>query len=110
MFSIDSNNTIHLTRGDSASIAITINNELTHSAYEMAETDILKMTVRKSLTSPILFQKTVHGSNTIKIEPTDTEDFKFANYLYDVELSTVDGDVYTIITPSTIEICPEVTY
>lgn len=48
------------------------------------------------------------GSNSFKILPEDTEGCDFANYKYDVQLVTKDGDVFTVIEPSNLQILPEV--
>lgn len=49
MFSIDStDNTIKLTRGDTARLAITIKNDLTGDNYEMLSNDTLRLTIKKN--------------------------------------------------------------
>ena len=48
MFSIDStDNTIKLTRGDTARLAITIKNDLTGDDYEILSNDTLRLTIKK---------------------------------------------------------------
>ena len=49
------------------------------------------------------------GSNQFHIEPEDTKFLSFGKYLYDVELTTASGDVYTVIVPTTFEVLKEVT-
>lgn len=101
---------ILLTRGDSAKFSVSINNIFSGSEYEMKDTDILRMTVRRNENDPeILVQKEVVGSNNIYIRPEDTEEMFFGDYMYDVEL-TIDDDVFTIITPSPFKLLTEITY
>lgn len=111
MLTIDSDGTIHLTRGDTARLTVKIHNELYDNEYEIAENDVLRMTVKKGVNdSNPLVQKTITGSSQFHIEPKDTSDLNFGKYLYDVELTTANGDVSTIIPPTTFEVMKEVTY
>lgn len=111
MLYIDDDNTIHLTRGDTARIAVPITNEQTGTDYEMSEKDILTLTVKKRESdSNIIFQKINTGSHNFHIEPSDTKDVSFGKYVYDVQLTTESGDVYTVIVPSIFEILKEVTW
>lgn len=111
MLYINKDGTIRLTRGDTARLTVTINNDFDDKPYEITETDVLKLTVKRSVrdTTPA-FQKSVTGSNKFYIVPDDTKDLVFGKYIYDVELTTVGGDVYTVIEPTIFEILKEVTY
>ena len=111
MLYINKDGTIRLTRGDTARLTVTINNDFDGKLYEITETDVLKLTVKRSVrdTTPA-FQKSVTGSNKFYIVPDDTKDLVFGKYIYDVELTTVGGDVYTVIEPTIFEILKEVTY
>lgn len=101
--------TIRLTRGDTAYLTIPIVTA-TKEEYVMGAEDSITFSVKKTLKdSEYLIQKTVVGSNQLKLEPSDTEALSFNKYKYDVELTTASGDVFTIIDVSTFEILPEVT-
>lgn len=111
MLYINKDGTIRLTRGDTARLTVTINNDFDGKPYEITETDVLKLTVKRSVRDTIpAFQKSVTGSNKFYIVPDDTKDLVFGKYIYDVELTTVGGDVYTVIEPTIFEILKEVTY
>lgn len=111
MLFLGEDNTIQLTRGDTARLVVTVQNDLTGSDYEIAEGDTFRFTVKKSVnTTAALFQKVVQGSGQFYIQPEDTKDLAFGKYLYDVELTTAEGDVYTVIVPSTFEVLKEVTF
>ena len=111
MLYIKSDGTIQLTRGDTARLSVDINNDTLGDKYEIQPDDTLFFTVKKRTSDKLYsFQKKVIGSNMFHILPTDTEELSFGNYLYDVQLTTKDGDVYTVIGPSTFEIMKEVTY
>lgn len=109
MLYLEYGNTIKLTRGDTARITASIMNEATEAVYAMGENDTLTLTVKKSTkdTEP-LFQKVLVGLNTFHIEPSDTAGLDFGKYKYDVQLTTDDGDVYTVIEPSDFVVMEEV--
>lgn len=111
MLYINKDGTIRLTRGDTARLTVTINNDFDGEPYELTETDVLKLTIKRSVRdSTPAVQKVITGSNKFYIIPDDTKDLVFGKYLYDVELTTAGGDVYTVIEPTTFEILKEVTY
>lgn len=110
MLYILEDNTIRLTRGDTAAITVTILDDISGKEYELKFTDTLKLSVKKTVKDEeYCFQKEVTGSNNIVIEPDDTSALAFGKYKYDVELKLDTGAVSTIIEPSTFEILPEVT-
>ena len=111
MLNIDSNGGIHLTRGDTARLQIYIENEADEEEYQITDNDVLRFTVRRSADDPVpAFRKTVKGSSTFHIEPKDTKRLSFGSYVYDVELTTPEDDVYTVIGPCSFEIMKEVTF
>lgn len=104
------NGTIKLTRGDTARITVKITNETTGGDYTVASGDTLTLSVKKAITDgePCL-QKVLTGTATFHIEPKDTANMAYGKYKYDVELKTVEGDVYTVIESSPFELTWEVT-
>ncbi len=111
MLCVNGDNSIQLTRGDTARISVSIVNDLTGNEYEMNESSKLTLSIKKRETdSQPLVQKVLTGSTSFHILPSDTKDLSFGKYVYDVELVTEAGDVYTIIEPSTFEILKEVTW
>lgn len=111
MLHIDDAGNIKLTRGDTARLTIIISNVTTDDPYEMSESDLLELTVRKSTKDDdlILLQKAVIGLNEIHIKSEDTAKLTYGKYKYDVQLTTANKDVYPVIEPSTFEVMPEVT-
>lgn len=111
MLYVLNDNTIKLTRGDTALLSIDIYNETIGNSYELAADDKLTLSVKKTLKgSTYCFQKTITGSTSITIKPEDTRNLDFGDYFYDVQLNTSTGDVYTVIEPSPFVVMPEVTY
>lgn len=105
---------IFLTRGDTAYLEVQVVNEVDSADYEMQAEDTLILTVRaKAKTDAsdrnFAFQKEVKGSNVFIINPEDTENLTCSRFLYDVELHTAVGEVFTIIQGSAFELLKEVT-
>lgn len=111
MLEVKDGNYIHLTRGDTAYLAVEIKNEVLDEEYVLDANDELTMTVKKHIEDETYcFQKTLKGKNIFKIEPEDTKDLEYGSYYYDVQVTTKNGEVYTIVTPSKFKIMKEVTY
>ena len=110
MLYVSADGGIRLTRGDTARLTVAINNDVSGSEYVMKPDDVLTLTIKKSIKDEVpRLQKTIKGQTTFHIEPNDTADMQFSKYMYDVQLTTSGGDVYTIIEPTLFEIMPEVT-
>lgn len=110
MLIVDPDGTIHLTRGDNAKLNIAINDEVTHTAYIIQPNDKLTLSVRKTISTPYVFQKHIIGSSQFSVVPSDTSDLIFGEYEYDVQLTTSDNEIYTVIPPTTFDLLREVTY
>lgn len=111
MLTVDKDNTIHLTRGDTARLTIgRAVNVITGKDYVFTAEDELTLTVKKTVmdTSPAV-QIRAPGGEALHIRPENTKTLAFGKYVYDVQLTTAEGDVYTVIPPATFEILKEVT-
>lgn len=105
MFKIQ-NNIIYITRGDTGIFDISILDS-NKQEYILKENDTLTFTVKEdTVTVDILIQKT---GKKITIEPNDTANLLYGDYIYDVQLIH-DGIVDTIITPNKFSVCQEVTF
>lgn len=110
MFYILEDGTIKLTRGDTARIAVGITDDTGDEQYVIQDNDTLTMTVKKTVRDrDFAFQKVVTGDNKFHVLPSDTCGLSFGKYLYDVQLTTASGDVYTVVGPCTFELLQEVT-
>lgn len=110
MLNVSENGYISLTRGDTARLTVSVTDDVSGEPYELQNGDTLTLSVKKSIkdVDPVL-SKTIENTDTFHIEPKDTAGLSFGKYMYDVQLTMSDGDVYTIIPPSTFEILTEVT-
>lgn len=110
MFYIESNDTIKLTRGDTARLTVNIDNDVDGYEYIIQTEDTLTMTVKKGISDDIpVMQLNIKGTNVFHIKPSDTSTLDFGSYKYDIQLTTSDGDVHTVIGPATFTLLKEVT-
>lgn len=110
MLYVEDNNTIKLTRGDTAYLEVPLVNKLTNEEYVMQPTDRLIFTVKRDIKDTTMcFQKVAVGTNLFKILPEDTAGCDFAKYKYDVQFEGANGDVFTVIEPACFTIMAEVT-
>lgn len=109
MLHVSENGEIELTRGDSAYLTVNVTKD-DGEAYEFQNGDYLTLTLKKTVKDDTaLLTKTIMGTDTFHIKPKDTAELNFGKYKYDVQLTTKDEDVFTVIPPSTFEILTEVT-
>ena len=105
---------ISMIRGDSEAIKVSCRNE-SGVDIPLAEGDIVYFTVKRNTnTEEKILQKIVteftDGVALITIFPEDTKELKTGSYYYDIQLNRANGQVKTIIPPSTYTIKAEVTY
>ena len=121
MFVIDSNKTIHLTRGDVATISVSAMVSANDSAYTFKQGDVVRFLIfKKKVCDDVVLSKTVKiESDTetvdIKLTTADTKLFEIAGkpieYWYEIELNpgvspqTIIG--YDEDGPKLVKIYPE---
>lgn len=104
------NNIVYLTRGDSASLVVTIK-DLDGNDYTLQAGDELVFTMKQNCeTAEIVITKDITADSTITLQPSDTESLRYGDYVFDVQLTQAGGDVYTVIPPSIFRIAKEVTF
>lgn len=109
MFTIFDND-ISITRGDNATLHVTMTT-LDGEPYQLTQEDTLVLTVKKKTKDVTALIHLVADENgTFSIEPDDTNFLKFGSYKYDIQLTTSDGKIYTIIPPSIFKVSEEVTW
>lgn len=103
------NNTIFLTRGDSAVLRLDIINEQ-GIPYVPTDGDVVLFTLKRNvMEKDVIFQKSMVGGKII-IHPQDTSHLEYRQYVYDVELTKENGFVATVIPPSRFVVAEEVTW
>lgn len=108
MFVIDKHKKIILTKGDTASINVNVS-YLDGTPYEIKSDDVITMMVGKTSTSEACITKLANSDHKIIFDHLDTNNLTPGLYVYDVQLQTENGNIYTIIPESFFEIRSEVT-
>ena len=103
------NNTITMTRGDTAVLKLDIIDEQ-GIPYDVTDSDVVLFTLKRSvLDKAVVFQKSMADGKII-IHPQDTASLDYGQYVYDVELTQGSGFVATVIPPSRFVVAEEVTW
>lgn len=109
MLSIKENGSIYITRGDSAYITVVVKNG--EHVFKPMMGDMLHFSVKKDVEdTEYIIHKVFQVGDAIVINPEDTRNKPFGKYLYDVQLTRPNGEVYTIIEPTLFYIKEEVTH
>lgn len=109
MFIINDDDSIELTRGDTAYIDLTVED------YIFKVGDEILFSVKKRATDEeYIFQKKIiieeeNEMITIKISSNFTKEAKFGDYVYDIQLTQkVNGDISTVVPINKFTIAKEV--
>jgi len=111
MLTIDKNNRITLTRGDTLTLELTLTNK-DGAAYQPDSGDTLRFAVSKgyegSATYNLAYEQSIPTDTlTFTVPSASTKTLTYGIYNYDIELTHADGAVDTVIS-SQIEITGEV--
>ena len=102
MLSIDYNNNIQLTRGDSMSLIVTL--EKDGVTYTPVSTDSIRFALSKSYSGmsdyQLLLEKEIpYDTLTLTLTAEDTQTLNYGTYNYDIELTLGGtGSVHTFIS------------
>ena len=105
---------LYMIRGDTETIKVSCK-DAQGVDVPLEDGDTLYFTVKRNTnTEEKILQKIVteftDGVALITIFPEDTKELKTCSYYYDIQLNRANGQVNTIIPPSTYTIKAEVTY
>jgi len=106
MFVINKDKKIILTKGDTATIHVAVQ-DLEGKKYDIKPTDVITFTVKRTPNSNVSIQKEADSEHFIVIRPADTSDLQCGLYCYDVQLRSGDN-IYTIVPMSYFELRNEV--
>lgn len=101
--------TITLTRGDTFSAEVKILKP-DGSIYVCQPGDQIRFALKQDVkeTSPLILKEVPISTMRLILDPEDTKDLRFGNYIYDVQLTKADGTVSTFITMSKLILTEEV--
>ncbi len=103
MFSIDENNNVKLTRGDTARMRVTV--KCDGQPYKLQPDEKLVLLVARAVNMPPVIKKTAPSANVFQFVPGDTSALELFRHRYTVKLVRANGDEHTIIPWSYFEIC-----
>lgn len=100
---------ITLTRGDTFTADIKIN-KADCERYIPQEGDTIRFAMKKTVRDKkCLIEKDIPiDTMQLVLEPDDTKELDFGNYVYDIQLTKATGEVDTFITASTLTLTEEV--
>ena len=118
-YSIDEENRITLTRGDTLKMILSLEQKDTHEPYIPVEGDRIRFAVKhdKMLKdksdyedkNPLIIKNIPIDTMLLRLDPEDTKDLPFGKYVYDIEITFIsDGSVDTFIEANTFRITKEV--
>lgn len=100
---------IYLTRGDTAYLNVDVTKQ-DGSKYVMRMGDKLTLSLKKNIDdTDYALHKELVGATKFTIFPDDTKPLEYGKYFFDVQLNTLEGEVFTIISKSNFYIREEVT-
>ena len=101
-------NKITLTRGDT--LYLTVLMEKNGASYSPVEGERVRFALKKSIDDeePLILKDIPIDSMILKLLPEDTKTLDYGSYKYDIEYTSVDGDVDTFIGPANFNITEEV--
>lgn len=107
MFRVDKiTNRISLTKGDNAEMLVKLF-DVTGKERPIFDDDIITFSVRKYAAADLaLAIKADKGY--IRFVPKDTKDLAAGTYVYDIELKTFGGNIYTVVPLSYFDLLDEV--
>ena len=110
MYSIGRNNKITLTKGDSFYSVINVVSRIGRVPYEPQTGDVIRFAMKKNYDdAECLIEKTIPNSTLmLHLEPNDTKTLDVGEYVYDIQLTTSDGDVDTFIAMAKLILTEEV--
>lgn len=105
---------LSMIRGDTESITVELQDK-DGNPMPLEDGDTIYFTVKTSVNNEEkILQKVIteftNGKAPIVIEPEDTKSLDFVRYVYDIQLTRANGEVRTLVGPSTFAIGGEVTY
>lgn len=106
---IQEDGVVLLTKGDTAYFQVDILYD-NDSPYIYRDGDKITLSVKKKVTDNMYaIQKVVNGGEVITINPEDTSNLSAGRYVYDVQLNTGLGEVFTVCPLNEFYIKEEVT-
>lgn len=104
-----SGNTISLTRGDTLYLSVQMTKD--DAIYTPVEGEVVRFALKRKIDDaeePLILKDIPISTMILKLNPEDTKSLSYGSYKYDIEYTSVDGDVDTFIGPANFNITEEV--
>ena len=109
MFRINKNtNKVFITKGDNAELVVRLV-DINKKERQIFADDVIVLTVRKKIGDQSSVLTKTASNGVISFAPADTSSLSTGLYRYDIQLTTFDNKVYTIVADSIFEIGGEIT-
>lgn len=104
-----SGTTIELTRGDTLRVVLELT-DYNGNAYVPNSGDVIRFAMKRRYNdaTPIILKTIPNDTLTLLLEPSETKTLPYAEYVYDIEITYVNGDVDTFINKATLKLTEEV--
>lgn len=109
MYEIDGTS-IRLTRGDSFYCQVGMKNREDGTDYIPQTGDVVRFALKKKYKdeTPLILKDIPISTLILHLEPEDTKNLEYGDYVYDIELTKANGDVDTFIEKAKFKISEEV--
>lgn len=100
--------TITMTRGDTLSVTVGIYQG--DAEYQVQDDDVVRFAMKKSYydSEPIILKTLDNDTLQLQLDPEDTKDLEYGQYVYDIEITMADGTVDTFIAEAKLILAKEV--
>lgn len=100
---------IELTRGDTFKRTLVLT-DAEGNPFTPAEGDVIRFALKKKVKDEtVLINKVIPNDTLVlKLNPEDTKELPFGDYVYDIQITYANGEVDTFITVSKFKLTEEV--
>lgn len=99
MFTIDEDNVMTLTKGDTASFTVAFTNP-NGTPYIPTENDVITFGIKRWITARVYVLTKTAVNSVVTILPADTKSLNSGIYRYDIQIKLATGEITTIIENS----------
>lgn len=95
---------INLTRGDTFLADLEIKWEKDNVPYTPSSGDVIRFALKRDYydDEPLILKTIDPNDMVLRLDPSDTKDLPFGNYVYDIEITMEDGYVDTFISDNLV--------
>ena len=101
--------TITMTRGDTLRAVVAIQQQ-DGTDYTPVEGEEIRFAMKRKYTDSetLIYRLIPYDTMVLQLDPSDTKQFPFGNYVYDIQITKLDGTVDTFIDRAKLTLTEEV--